>query len=247
MWKYGRKFIQNIFKKRSNRTFIYSGLATRVQADSDRSDIRMFEVGISSQRYGDYEQSTGATAQQIEGERLITIAKKCNLFVDKKEWENLGERKRLPSGESVVYLSDDETKVIKVRDPFAKSALKHLHSQDVIYEHLVHNILFPDTRYEFLGISTDVDGVRILLGQKYISHSFRTVSQKEIDTYLVKYLGLKKENQYFYGNDYVAVTDVSADSDNVLTDGTHMFFIDPIIKFKRPAIEILEYYYSKMS
>lgn len=246
MWKYGRKIIENIFKKRSNRTFIYSGLATRVQADSDRSHIRMFEVGISSQRYGDYVQSEGIAAQQVESDRLISVARECNMFVDKNEWENLGERKRLPSGESIVYLNDDETKVIKVRDPFAKSALKQLHSHDAIYEHLIHNILFPDTRYEFLGISSDVDGVRFILSQKYISHSFRTVSQEDIDSYLIKNLGLNKEDQYFYGNDYVAVTDVSAHSDNVLTDGTHLFFIDPIIKLKRPAIEVLDYYYSQL-
>ena len=39
------------------------------------------------------------------------------------------------------------------------------HAQDVIYEHLIHNILFPLTRYNFIGISEP--------------------SQNEIDDYLI--------------------------------------------------------------
>ena len=71
-------------------------------------------------------------------------------------------------------------------------------------------------------------------------------AQDVIDNYLIEGLGLTIENRYFYGNDYVAVTDVSADGDNVLTDGKNLYFIDPIIKLKRPAIEVLEYYYGQL-
>ena len=66
-----------------------------------------------------------------------------------------------------------------------------------------------------------------------------------VDTnYLNKVLGLKKEDNYFYGNDYFSVTDVSNLSDNVLSgeDG-HLYFIDPIIKLKKPALEVLDFLY----
>lgn len=243
MTKNGHNFIRSIFRRRTERTPVCAELASRSEADSDRSDIRMFEVGLSAKQSGDYEQSTGNTAQEAESNRLIAIAKDNGLFVEKSEWENLGDRKRLPSGESIVYLSPDEQEVIKLRNPFAKAAIKQMHASDAIYEHLIHNILFPNTRYRFKGISEDIGGVRIVLSQRYISDVFTIPTQAGIDRYLVEGLGLVKENNYFYGNDQIAVTDVFADGDNVLADGENLYFIDPIIKFKKPAPEVLEHYY----
>lgn len=34
--------------------------------------------------------------------------------------------------------------------------------------------------------------------------------------------------------------------DNVLYDGEKLYFIDPIIKLKRPAKEVLNYYYAQL-
>ena len=57
-------------------------------------------------------------------------------------------------------------------------------------------------------------------------------------------MGLIKEDAYFYGNDYIAITDVNEDSDNVLIDTKgKMYFIDPIIRFKKPVPEVIDYYY----
>lgn len=246
MIKNGHTFIRSIFRRRAERTPVCAELASRSEADSDRSDIRMFEIGLSTQQPGDYEQSTGNAAQEAESSRLIAIAKENGLFVAKSEWENLGDRKRLPSGESIVYLSPDGQVVIKLRNPFAKSAIKQMHASDAIYEHLIHNILFPNTRYRFKGISEDIGGVRIVLSQRYISDVFTIPTQDEIDRYLVEGLGFEKESRYFYGNDLIAITDVFADGDNVLADGENLYFIDPIIKFKKPAPEVLEHYYKTL-
>lgn len=243
MIKNGHTFIRSIFRRRTECTPVCAELASRSEADSDRSDIRMFEVGLSAKQSGDYEQSTGNAAQEAESSRLIAIAKDNGLFVEKSEWENLGDRKRLPSGESIVYLSPDGQEVIKLRNPFAKSAIKQMHASDAIYEHLIHNILFPNTRYRFKGISEDIGGVRIVLSQRYISDVFTIPTQDEIDRYLVEGLGFEKESRYFYGNDLIAITDVFADGDNVLDDGESLYFIDPIIKFKKPAPEVLDHYY----
>ena len=246
MTKNGHNFIRSIFRRRTERTPVCAELASRSEADSDRSDIRMFEVGLSVKQSGDYEQSTGNAAQEAESSRLIAIAKDNGLFVEKSEWEKLGDRKRLPSGESIVYLSPDGQEVIKLRNPFAKSAIKQMHASDAIYEHLIHNILFPNTRYRFKGISEDIGGVRIVLSQRYISDVFTIPTQDEIDRYLVEGLGVEKESRYFYGNEWIAITDVFADGDNVLADGESLYFIDPIIKFKKPAPEVLDYYYKKL-
>ena len=58
-------------------------LSEKVQADSDRSDIRVFETGLSTQQYGDNRQST-RTAEEEECLRLIKIAKEQ----DFKLWMN---------------------------------------------------------------------------------------------------------------------------------------------------------------
>ena len=75
MWKYGRKVIEALFKRRTECPAIRAEFASRSEADSDRSDIRVFEAGLSAEQYGDYEQSTGNAAQEKESNRLIAIAK----------------------------------------------------------------------------------------------------------------------------------------------------------------------------
>lgn len=50
-----------------------------------------------------------------------------------------------------------------------------------------------------------------------------TPNQKAIDNYLMHGLGLELENRYYYANDYIAITDVSAEGDNVLFDGDTLY------------------------
>ena len=83
MWDYGRKIVEYIFKKRRECIDICAELESRSEADSDRSDIRVFETGLSTQQYGDNRQST-RTAEKEECLRLIKIAKEQ----DFKLWMN---------------------------------------------------------------------------------------------------------------------------------------------------------------
>ena len=243
MKNYGREIIDYIFGKRSVSPAIHYECEQKVQADSDRSDIRVFETGISAQRHGDNRQST-RNAEEEECVRLIEIAKAHELYIDKVDWGKFGNRRRTPTGESVVFLSKDGCTYTKMKSPFAKAPMKHTLPGDIIYEHLIHNILFPDTRYRFIGISEDQNGIRIVLQQKNISCMFRIPTQKMIDNYLIHQLGLSKEDRYFYGNEYFAITDVSCNSDNVLCDEDgRLYFIDPIIKLKKSGREVWEYLY----
>ena len=243
MKRYEHRIIKALFKGWEQRPAIRAELATRSETNSDRGDIGVFEIGLSAEQYGNYEQGSGVVAQEEEGQRLIAIAKEHGLYIDKSKWDNYGDRKRLPSGESIVYLTENEKEVIKLRSPFAKSVIKRLHAPDALYEHLMHNILFPTTRYQFKGVTEDAGRVRFVLTQRYIADIFDIPTQQEIDRYLIDGLGLVPEERYYYGNEYLAVTDVSADGDNVLKDGKSLYFIDPIIRFKKPATEVLEYYY----
>ena len=85
MWDYGRKIVEYIFKKRRECIDICAELESRSEADSDRSDIRVFEIGLSSEQYGDYEQGTGNAAYENESARLISIDKDNGLYVTKTQ------------------------------------------------------------------------------------------------------------------------------------------------------------------
>lgn len=154
-----------------------------------------------------------------------------------------GDRRRAATGESTVFVNSSRHTVVKVRNPFAKAPLKHLRAADVIYEHLVHNILFPNARYTFVGIGEENGEVRVILSQQYIPNVFRKPLQTDIERYLAETLCLAPEDRYFFSNDYVAVTDVSATGDNVLYTDNTLYFIDPLIRLKRPALDVLAYYY----
>ena len=69
MKSYGRKIIDYIFKRWAERPAICYEPERKVQADSDRSDIRVFETGISPQRHGNIRQSSRA-AEEEECNRL---------------------------------------------------------------------------------------------------------------------------------------------------------------------------------
>ena len=139
MKSYGRKIIDYIFKRWTERPAICYEPERKVQADSDRSDIRVFETGLSTQQYGDNRQST-RTAEEEECLRLIKIAKGQGLYIDKSDWGKFGDRRMIPTGESIVFLSEDGTTFTKMKSPFAKASMKHILPEDIIYEHLIHNM-----------------------------------------------------------------------------------------------------------
>ena len=123
MKSYGRKIIDYIFKRWAERAAICYEPERKVQADSDRSDIRVFETGLSTQQYGDHRQST-RTAEEEECLRLIKIAKEQGLYIDKSDWGKFGDRRMIPTGECIVFLSEDGTTFTKMKSPFAKASMK---------------------------------------------------------------------------------------------------------------------------
>lgn len=181
------------------------------------------------------------TEQEAFGHYLINKAKTIGIYINPSSLSSFGERKRKPSGECVVYINESKGHVIKIKDPYAKSPMKGHATSDAIYEHIVHNLLFPNAEYRLIGITeSSIGDVRFVLQQKYMQDGFEPTSQEKIDEFLTDNLHLNKETKYWYENEYIAITDVDATSDNVLTDnnGT-LYFIDPIIKFKKSAKEVI--------
>lgn len=218
--------------------------AEGVGQDRNRGDISVFETGMDSQCNDGTERSE-RTQREAESQRVIAIAKAHHLYFVTPEWLRFGELYPKKTGESVVFLNTTADRVYKFKDPFAKSPLKcGVFAKDILYEHLVHNLIFPETALTFEGISEKLGEVRIVLSQEFVS-SVQRPSVKEIERALNR-KGLIKENRYGFGNEYVSVTDV--EGDNVLKgiDGK-IYFIDPIINFKKPVKDILANYKTDMT
>ena len=151
----------------------------------------------------------------------------------------LGELVSKRTGESEVYWNASENVYYKVKNPAAKAPLKHSQPSDWPYEHVIHNILFPNTAYDLVAIAREHGELRLVLRQTCVSsESFPTNS--EIEDYLENVLGLQLEDRYWFGNGVLAVSDVGERGDNVLKgDSGELFFIDPLIRLKKPALEVI--------
>ena len=153
---------------------------------------------------------------------------------------SFGELVSKRTGESEVYWNAAENAFYKVKNPSAKASLKRTSPADWIFEHVVHNILFPDTAYDLVAFAWEVGELRVVLKQTCVSsESFPT--EAEVLAFLTQGLGLVLEDRYWHGNDLLAVTDVSPQSDNVLKgDDGKLYFIDPLIRLKKPALEVID-------
>ncbi|MBP3483210.1 MAG: hypothetical protein J6K28_07470 [Alistipes sp.] len=216
---------------------VVADAAGGVARTGDRSDIRVLAPQMAAP-YGEHPDGSTRDRREAESERLVAAAKRNGLFIPENDLPKFGEKQSGRTGESEVYTNKADGVVVKSKNPYAKAPIKNNVPEDAIYEHLVHNALFPDTAYALEGISEHLGDVRIVLSQDFVQ-SVRRPSHERIGRYLAERLGLRKEDDYTYGNDYVSVTDV--EGDNVLVDiDENLRFIDPLIKFKRPAVEVLD-------
>lgn len=168
---------------------------------------------------------------------LIDAARRTSLYLETKAVP--GTRYSIRTGESEVRLVQSEQVYYKIKNPFAKLHLKKHPAEYVIFEHLVHNILFPECQLDFLGVSSELHEARLIFKQAAV-RSDRRPDDAQIAEEL-KQRGLRPDGRYSFGNDFVFVTDVGQDGDNVLLDDDNQLrFIDPIIGFKPPLQDLLK-------
>ena len=164
---------------------------------------------------------------------MIAAAKKVGCFIETKDVP--GTRYTIRTGESEVRLVQKEGLYYKIKNPFAKLHLKRHPAEYVLFEHIVHNILFPDCRLEFLGITEELHEARIVYRQKAVRSESRPDDTQIADC--LSQMGLQPCGRYEFGNDFLFVTDVGQDGDNVLLDDDGAIrFIDPIVGFKSPLL-----------
>ena len=207
------------------------------RALSDLGRVRVLAEALSAELLRASQHGEEPSLRELTA-ALVTAAKDIGLYRPYASLKDFGDLKRQRSGESEIFAAADNAFILKVKDPTAKQSIKRTTPSDWLYEHIIHNILFPDTAYEFLGLTEVCGGVRLVLRQSNIEAVARP-TDAQIAAHLAS-LGLKPEDRYFFGNDLLAVTDVSSQSDNVLLDDSgNLRFIDPLIRLKKPAKEII--------
>ena len=191
------------------------------------------ETAVERGRVAD---SDAADPVLAESRCLIAAAKRIGCYLDPASIA--GHRISKRTGESEVYWCADDKVYLKVKNPFAKLHLKKHPATEVLYEHIVHNILFPETRLEFLGVTEQMREARLVFRQNAVCAD-HLPDDSQIAASLGA-LGLSPQGRYAFGNDLLFVTDVMASSDNVLLgDNGELYFIDPIIGFLKPAHEVV--------
>lgn len=218
------------------RRVLHQVYAAVERAISDFRGIRMLETACADERSRNF----GAVpSDQVREESsiLIAAAKRVGCFVNAKDVP--GTKYTIRSGESEVRLVQKDRVYFKIKNPFAKSHLKKHPERFALYEHIIHNILFPECVLDFIGVSEDFHEVRLVYRQNAVRSVDRPDDQT-ISQYLEMF-GLHPAERYCFGNDYLFVTDIGQDSDNVLQDADgNLFFIDPIIGFRKPLCELLD-------
>ena len=173
--------------------------------------------------------SVSADSICSESRWLIAAAKATGCLLETKDVP--GTRYTIRSGESEVRLVQRDRVYYKIKNPFAKSHLKKHSPRYALFEHVIHNILFPECTLEFLGVAEEMHEARLVYRQAAVKSGERP-TDAEVADYLAK-IGLHPAERYCLGNDSLFVTDVGQDSDNVLKDcDGNLRFIDPIIGFR---------------
>ena len=89
-----------------------------------------------------------------------------------------------------------------------------------------------------MGVSSELHEARLVFRQAAVRSDTRPDDGQIAED--LKRRGLLPDGRYAFGNDYVFVTDVGQDGDNVLIDDEgQLRFIDPIIGFKKPLQDLL--------
>lgn len=229
--------VEECLSRRSEyqRRVVHSLPSLCEQGLSDLRGIRLLARACADERSGD----TGALSEDSirrESRALIAAAKRIGAFLERSDVP--GSRYTIRSGESEVRVAQVEQRYYKIKNPFAKLHLKKHPVELVLFEHLVHNILFPDCRLDFLGVCEEVHEARLVFRQQAVRSDLRPDDSQIADEMALR--GLLPEERYAFGNDLLFVTDIGQDSDNVLVDDDgRLRFIDPIIGFKQPLQKLL--------
>lgn len=175
-------------------------------------------AGFSTSRTVKKDFERNAIIKKEQAEHLKSYATHNNLWVsglpDQAFYLTRG-------GEAEVYLGNDGQSVIKVND-----AIYYATWLEFFNSITIHNLIFPDTTYTFLGF-IETDGVlKAVLQQPFI------ISDEQVDLEDVKqhlaYNGFENIKRNDYKNSSLGILLEDIHDENVLSNSGLLFFIDTV-------------------
>lgn len=153
----------------------------------------------------------------------------------------LGEKYEHWSLHSDVYINKEKGIVYKSKNIFSHDRDKKHNPMDTIYEYLLHNILFPNTKLHLEGISTREGEPTLVFSQPYINGTRHALEGEKMK--YMSLLGLTKSNYGDFGNDYFTIHRVH--STTTFSIRGNLYFIDPVILFNKPPLNVFKYLLNK--
>ncbi len=147
-----------------------------------------------------------------------------------QEWTRYG---RISGAEQRVYFDERESVVIKANDgSFHGNWLQYLERL-----HL-HQFLFPETAYTFLGLLVDDSGVSMVVRQPFAKASIDIAGARrdEVETWMRNHYGAYrvKNDDYYIPQLDLLIEDLHDENVLVSENRKSLLFIDPVI-YRRPA------------
>jgi hypothetical protein len=197
---------------------IIDGTVIKKQADTCTTIRNLLCAGFSTSTTvkKDFESKSVVKEEQVKF--LKELATKNNYWVrdlpDESSYLTKG-------GEAKVYLHADYKTVVKLNDGVYYATWLEFFNSIVI-----HNLLFPETAYTFIGFVENEGTLKVVLQQPFII----AVGMAEIDAIkeLLGYNGFENtKRQDYYNKELGLILEDMHDENVILSDGT-LFFIDTV-------------------
>ena len=237
-----------------------SGSSGRLSSNDDFRGVRVLEEGLEVlfREHPDYRDGDagregadrGYDSERVRrvaiSESIIRTAKENGLFIDYSEFR--ARRADLLPGhtmESDVYFDAENNRYIKVRDPFVSSRLTSNKDSDILYQHIIHNLYFPSTKYTFLGVTQKPysDEVRFVLSQESAGHVVKGASAMDMLSWYQKNGfvpgGVDKKYVHWFKKDGISVCDLGGHNLLLNSEGEWKP-IDPCIRFDEDPRTIVD-------
>jgi len=161
------------------------------------------------------------TEKSIEEEKLEAHVKENDLFFNDLRFSIYLDE----GAEQKVFFNDEVSKVFKLND-----AIFYVNWSQYFESLLIHNILFPETKYELLGFVKINETLYSAISQDYIRPTEKTKIEKVREYMISKGFTIKKKNDYVHADLGIIIEYLH--EENVLVKDGILFFIDTVIYLK---------------
>jgi|SRR5450432_833838 len=124
-------------------------------------------------------------------------------------------------GEAQIYLAHDRRSVIKVND-----AVYYATWLEFFNSLVIHNLLFEETGYEFLGFAEKGDSLLVLLKQPFIT-SDGPLDLSDVKKFLT-FNGFENTRRNDYFNKELGIILEDMHDENIIVNSNKLFFIDTV-------------------